>query len=232
MKVALLADIHGNFAALDSALTDIDKSGVKLILVAGDLVGYYYDPQSVLDSLNSRMWHGVRGNHEDMLVDWIGGLGQSEVKKKYGSGIQVAAETLRQSSIDQLLALPPSRSLKVEGRDVLLCHGSPQQTDEYIYPNASIEARSGLDSPGHDLVVYGHTHHPVIWKDAGKIIVNPGSIGQQRNGVLGAHWAIWDTESHTVTLRVSPYQTSDLIQECHARDPQLPYLSDVLQRVR
>jgi predicted phosphodiesterase len=120
----------------------------------------------------------------------------------------------------------------MEGRSVLLCHGSPLKTDEYVYPNASIEARSNLVSPTHDLVVYGHTHHPIVWEDAGKIIVNPGSIGQQRNGVLGAHWALWETESHSISFHVSPYASSKLMNECRMRDPQLPYLADVLQRVR
>ena len=78
MKVALIADIHGNSVALDSALADIDNMGVLQILVAGDLVGYYYDPQSVLDSLNARLWHGVRGNHEDMLV--IGSMEKGNMK--------------------------------------------------------------------------------------------------------------------------------------------------------
>ena len=232
MKVALIADIHGNSAALDSALADIDSMGVSQILVAGDLVGYYYNPESVLNSLNARLWHGVRGNHEDMLVDWLNGKGQHEVRKKYGSGIQVAVETLSKSSIDQLASLPPSRSLNIEGRSVLLCHGSPLKTDEYVYPNASIDARSSLVSPTHDLVVYGHTHHPVVWEDTGKMIVNPGSIGQQRNGVLGAHWALWETESHSISFQVSPYASSELINECRMRDPQLPYLADVLKRVR
>lgn len=232
MKIALIADIHGNSAALDSALADIDNLGVSQILVAGDLVGYYYNPQSVLNSLNARLWHGVRGNHEDMLVNWLNGIGQHEVRQKYGSGIQVAVDTLSKSSIELLASLPRSRSLIIEGRSVLLCHGSPLKTDEYVYPNASIEARSNLISPTHDLVVYGHTHHPIVWEDEGKIIVNPGSIGQQRNGVLGAHWALWETESHSISFHVSPYASSNLISECRMRDPQLPYLADVLQRVR
>ena len=83
---------------------------------------------------------------------------------------------------------------------------------------------------GFDLVVMGHTHYPLVKKQGGTLLVNPGSVGQPRNRRPGAAWAIFDTADRTVQLRSESYDSSDLVRECRLRHPELPYLSEVLLR--
>jgi len=81
-----------------------------------------------------------------------------------------------------------------------------------------------------DLIVYGHTHYPVVFSVQEQIILNPGSVGQTRDGKLGACWALWDTTEHTVTLQRSHYSTTGLVKQCRENDPEMTYLQTVLTR--
>lgn len=234
MKLALLADIHGNAFALDAVLTAAAVEGAEHALVAGDLVGYYYQPDRVLARLDAFGWTGVRGNHEDMLETWLADEGRDDIARRYGSGLAVAAERLDAMTVARLRELPPHRSLTLGGRRVLLCHGTPSSTDTYVYPDADTQVKRAFEVPGHDLVVYGHTHYQTMWRaeTTGGLVVNPGSVGQPRDRRPGAHWAVYDTDSNTIDLRVETYDAGALLVECRTRNPHLPYLADVLVRDR
>ncbi len=234
MKIALLADIHANAHALRACLTAAAAAGVSRLLVAGDLVGYYYAPDEVLAELDRFDWAGVRGNHEDMLAAWRIGHGQSEIRRRYGSGLAVAAAALPTDRLEMLAALPASRLIEIEGMCILLCHGTPESTECYVYPDAPDAAFDAFRVDGVALAVHGHTHYPhqrVLRGSPNDLrIVNPGSVGQPRNRVPGAHWALWDTESGAIVPRVEAYDMAPLLAECARRDPDLPYLAGVLTR--
>jgi putative phosphoesterase len=231
MKVGLLADIHANAHALRVVLDVAAALGVETFLVAGDLVGYYYEPAQVLDMLDARLWWGVRGNHEDMLLDWLAGDDRDAIRDRYGSGLSVAAETLTRRQLGRLASLPRTLSVALGGKRGFVCHGTPHCTDAYVYPDAADHVIADLAVAGHDLVVFGHSHYPVTWEIGETLIVNPGSVGQPRNRVPGAHWAFWDTEMHAVEHRVEPYDVSPVVEMCRRRDLRLSYLADVLTRV-
>lgn len=230
MKIGLLSDIHANVTALDAVLQAAETAGVERLFCCGDFVGYYYQPEAVLDRLDAWLWTGVRGNHEDMLALWLNGEQQAEIASRYGSGIHVASG-MPKSRIDVLAKLPVQREIEVDGRRALLCHGTPWDTDEYVYPDTDAAIRDRMAAGGQDIVVFGHTHYPVHWQIAGSHVVNPGSVGQPRDRKPGACWAIWDTTSMTIDLRRETYDSSILAAECRRRDPQLPYLADVLTRM-
>ena len=172
----------------------------------------------------------VRGNHEEMLRNWLAGQGQDDIRRRYGTGLAEAARCLTAQQIDDLLSLPLTRDLQIDGRRVLLCHGSPWDLNAYVYPDAADEVSRRMVAGGHDLVVFGHTHYPVVWELGSARVVNPGSVGQPRDRKPGVCWAIWDTQADTVVLRREPYDVSHLTAECCRRDPDLPYLADVLMR--
>jgi predicted phosphodiesterase len=83
---------------------------------------------------------------------------------------------------------------------------------------------------GHDVVVLGHTHHPMVARVDGTLVVNPGSVGQPRDRIPGAAWAILDTERRAVTFRREPYDVEAVAAQAARRDPDLPHLSAVLSR--
>lgn len=231
MKIALLSDIHGNDLALEAVLNAASQIGAEKLLIAGDFVGYYYRPDRVFELLSDWDWCGVKGNHETMLGDWAMNLNCEDILSKYGSGIAKAFNNLSDEQLEYLDGLPYTKRLTINNLTVFLCHDAPWGGDCYIYPNANKNIREKLFSEGFDLLVYGHTHYPVIWSKGRQLIVNPGSVGQQRDHKPGACWALWDTEKHKVTLLRENYNYVPLVKECTEIDPQLPYLATVLSRV-
>lgn len=229
MKIALLADIHGNALALNRVLTAAANAGAQELLIAGDLVGYYYQSDEVLRLLNDWQWISIGGNHEAMLAQWHAGIDQDIIHKKYGSGLKIACEQLTSQQLQYLTTLPSRHELEIDGRSVLLCHGSPWDRDHYVYPDTDKIERRRMFSEGFDLVVYGHTHYPVLWQDSNCLVINPGSVGQPRDRKPGACWALWDTTKHEIILRRESYDCSSVVASCQI-DFHLPYLANVLTR--
>jgi putative phosphoesterase len=233
MKVALLGDIHANEAALQAVLYAADEERVEAFLVTGDLVGYYFRPARVIELLRAlgRPVHMVRGNHEDMLRLRRDDPSQAaRIRAKYGSGLDVALDELVAPDCEALFALPHPQRLCVGSREVVLSHGAPHSVDRYVYPDADQATLQACAVSGADLVVMGHTHYPFARAMGETILVNPGSVGQPRNGARGACWALYDSETGHVALRVAHYDTSALVGECRQRHPELPYLWEVLLR--
>lgn len=229
MRVGLLSDIHGNADALTVVLSAAHTENVSRILCCGDYVGYYYAPGEVIGLLDAWDWRGVRGNHEDMLTRWISGNSRAEIRAKYGSGLAKAA-ALPTGTISRIVSLPDRLELLVDGRSVLVCHGAPWAADAYVYPNAPPETWARMAEGGHDLIVHGHTHYPVVRQHGKSVIVNPGSVGQPRDRQPGACWALWDTTDMSVTLRRENYDPSRLVARCALEDPDLPAIGQILTR--
>ena len=231
MKVGLLSDLHGNHIALDAVLRAASDLQVEKLLCCGDYVGYYYHPDVIFSKLQSWEWHGVRGNHENLLEHWMSGNAAEKafISNKYGSGIETASR-MPEKYINQISNLPESLALKIQKKSVLLCHGSPWDLDYYVYPDAPKEDFERIFCLGFDLVVLGHTHYPLMVENRGAIIVNPGSVGQPRNGSLGAYWAIWDTDKNEIALQCEEYDVTSVLEDCLERDPSVSYLRNVLTR--
>lgn len=230
MKVALLADIHGNAAALESVLMATRAEGAERLLIAGDIVGYYYDIVRVMELLADWDWITVQGNHEDMLARVRSGHAADDVRARYGSAIDRALVELDSMQLDLLTGLPPTRELDIDGHRVLICHGSPWDRDTYVYPDADHDLQARFFETGANLVLFGHTHYPTRWRSGPALAVNPGSVGQPRDRRPGACWALWDTNTNTVSMRREPYDPTPLIAACAVNDPHLSYLSEVLTR--
>jgi putative phosphoesterase len=231
VKVGILGDIHGNSPALAAVLGHARREGVEKLVVTGDLVGYYFDPAGVLRMLQEWDVTMVRGNHEDMLAAArADAAALPAIRKSYGSGIEVALEELSQAELDRLCGLPHPLPLQLEDVRVLLCHGSPADNDEYVYPDATPEALARCAVPGYDVVIMGHTHYPLQREVGGVTLLNPGSVGQPRNREPGAQWALLDTATGRTTLRNERYDPTPVAAEARARHAELPYLADVLTR--
>jgi len=233
MQVAVLSDIHANLPALEAVLVQVRMLGIRRILCLGDMVGYYYWPALCLERLSAFDVIDVRGNHEVMLAEAMEcSATLHETSKNYGHGIEIALQELTAGEIKRLAELPLTCRVDIFGRTACLCHGTADGSFDYIYPDASAQDRERMHVPHVDVVFYGHTHHPVIWKSGGLSIANPGSVGQPRNYQPGAHWLLWDLESNTLTHRCSDYDVGLVVKECQTRDPDLPYLTNVLLRQR
>jgi putative phosphoesterase len=227
----LLGDIHGNAQALKNVLVAAEKHQVEALLITGDLVGYYFRPLEVLKLLEPWSKYLVRGNHEDMLSAARSNPSfLTKVNARYGSGLHAAIEQLSGLQLDELCALPHPTKIEIEKYKILLCHGSPWSTDEYIYPDADKNLLKKCSNTGFDVIVHGHTHYPAKHVVGKTLLVNPGSVGQPRNRQPGAHWAIFDAETGDLQFRCEGYDPTQIIKECAQKNPELPYLAEMLIR--
>ena len=233
MKIGLLSDIHANAHALEAVLKSAREKKVEKLLCCGDYVGYYYEPDRVMTLLNDWDWIGVSGNFEGMLLDWENGINKNEIMRKYGSGISVAAEKLTRETATRLSEMSNLTKLNIDNYNILLCHGSPWDRDIYIYPDAKQQTIDKMFNHHHDfdVLIYGHTHYPVIWRQNSKKIINPGSVGQPRDRKPGASWALWDTTANDVDFYREKYDANPVIEMCKQYDPEINYLSEVLERI-
>jgi putative phosphoesterase len=228
---ALLGDIHGNDLALEAVLAAAREAGAAALLVTGDVVGYYFAPARALGLLDKwRIWM-VRGNHEDMLSRARANTTVlNAIEGKYGSGLRTALGELSRKQIDHLCRLPHPLEITLGSRRILLCHGAPWDNDCYVYPDAPTDVLQRCAAGRHDLVVLGHTHHAMVHRVGPTTIANPGSVGQPRDRQPGAAWALYDTTTGEVSLRRESYAMERIVAQALARDPDLPYLANVLTR--
>jgi putative phosphoesterase len=231
MKIGILGDIHGNSEALFCVLEAIKAEGIKKLFITGDLVGYYYNAKEVLSLLSNWDCIFVKGNHEEMLQKCMNDSDfLADVTKKYGSGIEIALNSLSHDQLNFLCNLPLSISVTLENTSFLICHGSPVSANDYLYPDASREEVKNFLEIEEDILVHGHTHYPATFTLNNKKIINPGSVGQTRNGLHGAYWGYYDLENNTFTQRSEFYDTKSLLNEVKQINPNLNYLSKILTR--
>ncbi len=231
MKYAILSDIHGNAEALKSVVAIASAEGVSVFLIAGDFMGYYYRLDKVLDILKDFQVYAIRGNHEDMFVDWLNNPSKRvELERKYGQSFSRNYQILTKEQLNSLTGLPIQFEAVLSGQSVLMCHGTPWEHDEYIYPDAPIDIINRIFDYNKDILIMGHSHYPVIWERDGRYIINPGSVGQPRDRKGGACWALWDSEKKSAALRREKYDVSAVVDDCNLFNPEIAYLKDVLTR--
>ncbi|MGI9316587.1 MAG: metallophosphoesterase family protein, partial [bacterium] len=220
MKLALISDIHSNIEALDSVLEHIDStfSGTRLVC-AGDVVGYGPDPLKCIDRLVEREALCVVGNHDEMV------LGRRSFDHCVYAGITAAVWTKRNLTLDAKAYLDALPGYLNVTPNVAVCHGNLQSADTYIdNSTAAEEALRQLRDfqPETNILICGHTHHAAIYSPRPgfslmhaqsecrldpnvPFIINPGAVGQSRDGKPLARYAILDTEKKVVSFQEVAY---------------------------
>lgn len=232
-RVGLIADVHGNAHALEAVLRSMRETGVDQVLFAGDFVGYYYEPARCFDLLAAwRLTAAVRGNHEDMLAARLNSpLLAADLIVQFGHGLEAAVTELSPKQHEWLASLPVTARVKIDSTRILLCHGAPWSTNEYVYPEAAADIFMRCAESGDDVIVLGHTHCPGVWRVANSCIINPGSVGQPRRGTLGAEWALLDLDTGAVTQHAVPYDVTPVTMRARVTDPHHQFLWQILERV-
>ena len=214
MRICLLSDVHSNLPALDAVLEA--AGAVDAVWHLGDVVGYGPDPDGVVGRLRAVDAIGVRGNHDAAAcggseIDWF----NPDARR----AMEWTRSAISEDTRDWLTALPEVRT---EG-DCLLVHGSPREP-LWEYVTSAKVARDNLGLLDAAIGLHGHTHMPVAWVEDGdrielvrgrpghslelrgrKALVNPGSVGQPRDGNPEASFAILDPDAGTVEWRRVPY---------------------------
>jgi putative phosphoesterase len=232
MKLAIISDIHGNSFALEAVMCEIQRLNIDRIFILGDTVGYYYFPDKVFKQLANFDVTAIRGNHDIYLEQMMGSPEYAILLcKKYGSALGLASKVLSTDQIAYLRELPNITVVEYLGKTFTLAHGSPFKNDQYIYPDTERSVLlSCVNEVNTDYLLLGHTHHPFIFAGTNTTLINPGSVGQSRDIGGFASWAIMDMSNDCVTFKKTPYDTTKLIEEVKFRDPELPYLHEILTR--
>ncbi len=221
MRIAVLSDIHGNLPALEAVLNALKP--YDAIWQLGDIVGYGPQPDEVVARLRAESATGVRGNHDSAA---IGALDTDAFNDDARAAVEWTAERIAPATRDWLAALP----LKMEAAPFTLVHGSPRDpTWEYVYSAGVARANFPRFETTHCLV--GHTHVPGVFRQRGsraeavqigsgtrhplngeRLIVNPGSVGQPRDGDPRASALLLDTDAKTLEWHRVEYPVEQVQQ--------------------
>lgn len=218
MRYALIADIHANLAAFSGVLDDIKRrGGVEEIWCLGDIVGYGPDPHQCIELLCQQKHVCVAGNHD---LAAIGKLDITEFNPDAATVCRWTAQQLSPEDIQYLEGLP----LVIQKDEFTVVHGSPREpTWEYLLSTNS--ARENFTYFQSQFCLVGHTHVPLVFKygetgacsfsplsanvglvlGRSRLIINPGGVGQPRDGDPRASYAIYDGEAMMVRLYRVPY---------------------------
>ncbi len=231
MIIAVISDIHGNHYALNQVLILAKKYGVEKLLVLGDIVGYYYYPDKVIALLREWPIEIIKGNHENTLQDlYECKVDNEEIKRKYGSGHELALTKLSDTELNWLFHLPEQLSVHCDGVSFQLNHGSPMQPNIYLYPDTGIEILEQCNSNIHDFVLIGHSHYSFSYRCKHSTLINSGSVGQSRQKGGIANWLLINTENKCYQVMATPYDVSSLVDDVRLIDPDFEYGYSVLIR--
>jgi predicted phosphodiesterase len=214
MRIGIVSDVHANLPALDAVLAALGE--IDALWQLGDVVGYGPHPDEVVARLDERGAIGVMGNHD------AAALGATEVEYFNTAARQAIAWTSRRISAATRAWLEAQPERREESRATLV-HGSPREpTWEYVFSGSV--ARLSFDAFTTALCLHGHTHVPAAWimrpdgldlrqpepgesvrLDEGRLLVNPGSVGQPRDGDPRASALVFDTAAGTLTWIRVPY---------------------------
>jgi len=231
MKIAFLSDIHGNLSALDAVIeTPIFKECEQFFFL-GDFIGYYFEPKKVLDRLRGLEFEFVLGNHEELLLQNRNyPEGMQYLTEKYGIGHSIAVDELSEEDFEWLKDIPRSRTIEVNGFEIVLCHGFFNDCDMHVYPDTNLINLVDAMPPRVRYIFMGNTHYPMNRSIGGVKFINPGSVGQPRNGQKGASWGYFDTVSETFSNIYTHYDQESVAKQAEIRDPMHHYLAEVLRR--
>jgi len=197
----LISDVHGNVVALEKVLEKLDSCDV--IYSAGDVVGYYPYFNETVEKFREEEIKSVMGNHDYAVVN-------SDFSGMNPFARETAVYTknnIEEKNLEWLSSLP--LSIKTEYFEIY--HGIPGN-DELAYTVYLFPEDPLIDFflEKHGNIVVGHTHIQFIEKHEGNMLINPGSVGQPRDGDPRAAYAIFDTESGNVKLERTKYSIQEV----------------------
>lgn len=219
MRYLIISDIHANLEALEAVMAAARESYDRL-LVLGDLVGYGADPNEVVDRIIAlEPVIVIRGNHDKVACGIEEGDAFNRVAQE---AAQWTRRVLTPAHRDYLRELPMGPITVDDALEV--CHGSPPDEDTYIFDE--LDALRALKTTRAGVCFFGHTHFQIAFaltqsgfetmlpgpngKDisldsAAKFLINPGAVGQPRDGDHRAAYAVFDSAHQRVALRRVPY---------------------------
>jgi putative phosphoesterase len=230
VRYVIFSDVHGNALAFRSFIEQIESLVYDRLIFLGDFVGYYYEPEEIIRWCREHDVISLRGNHDQYFLDMLDGeADERTLVGRYGESYRLARDSISEESIVYLRTLPDHFLMRDPHACLFLCHGSPTRFLEgRIYPDTDL----GHYLPavtGCDYVICGQTHHKLNREAGDTRFLNPGSLGQQRDG-RGCSYLRLDTENRTFGFECVEYDIASLERDVDRHDPDRPALKEVLRR--
>lgn len=205
MKILVLGDIHSNWPALSAIRESFD-----LCLFVGDLVDYGTNPIPCIEWVQQNVSAGIRGNHDHAVAQYVPAIEGTGFRNLAAATRPWHWKILSESHLQFLAQLPVTRYLTIKEKTFYLVHGTPRDPlDEYLVQDAAAWTER-LEPIEADYVLVGHTHIP-MHLDLGRVqVVNPGSVGQPRDGDPRCSYAV--IENGTVQIRRVEYDIAATVE--------------------
>jgi len=199
MKILVISDIHGNLSALNAIQESAD-----MVFCLGDMVNYGPYPGECIKKIRGMTDKIVRGNHDHAIGRNLGCGCSEKYTELSNDGKAFTIATLNNDEKSFLGNLPLTLNLQVAEKNFLFSHASPSgDLHKYLRPNVKdSEFITESKDITADVVFIGHTHLPMVREINGITYINPGSVGQPRDGIPQASYAVWE-DGHTEIKRVS-----------------------------
>lgn len=192
MRIAILADIHGNFPALQAVLNDIHGQQVDEIILAGDMINVAPFPREVLDTAYHHKWRMIRGNHEGYMLDCADPTCANYPPPDLWRSMYWTYNQLISEDIELFRQLPE----EIVVDNLVIMHGIPGKLNISPVPATPLAILDKwYGQVEQDYIVTAHTHIPFITQWNNKTLVNPGSVGVSFDGITSASYMIATQES-------------------------------------
>jgi putative phosphoesterase len=227
-KICVFADVHGNGPAFINAFSMICSERADLNFFLGDLCGYYFDQCQIFEMIRSiPNLVAYQGNHDRTFLKIVEGdeTLRKDYLRQYGRSIEHLLEDANGELIRWLSSLPESFSL--ESLDLVGYHGSPwDPLDGYVYPDTPLER---FLEYRFSIFLLAHTHYPMARKIDDKLVLNPGSLGQPRNGGWPTYATVQFPELD-IEFKEVFYDKNELLKQIDEMNGSNQYLKEVLLR--
>ncbi len=243
-KILVISDIHGNLYALRDVLEE--SCGWDELIVLGDLVDYGPHPSEVIDLLKSYDARIVRGNHDHAVAYGVDcRCGEATHWLSVWFRENVTLKLVSSSQRKYLRELPLDHSMEIDGIEIYAVHAAPSNPlYAYLYPWYSDQEICGMlrraqymlsgknkgCPPGVYLI--GHTHYQFYRVIDGAIIINPGSVGQPRDGDPRAGYVIINTEDFSISFHRVKYNIEKTIRDLKNLKIPKPYIDALKYMLR
>lgn len=231
MKLVFFSDVHGNGYAFRAFQQQMERERPDCVVFCGDIFGYYYQQREILENLRVKGWRCLLGNHDRYYLEALDGKRDiGSLCEKYGSSYRrcIEEQSIAEEHAPFLRSLRPHIELTIDGLNIAAFHGSPADPLEgRVYPDTPVCGADGYAA--YDFVILGHTHHKMVRRAGETIVINPGSLGQQRDG-RGCSYLTLDTQSREFAFKTVDYDIAALLRDISVNDPDKAFLASVLTR--
>ncbi len=209
MRILLISDIHGNYAALREVL---DRENYDKVYCMGDLVDYGPSPERCVTEIKNIADVVVRGNHDNAVATGADCGCSYEIKDLSEEVRTITKDIMSEESIEFLKNMP----FDDKKGDFYFTHASKNDLYKYIKPDTPEEEFDDFSDIDQEIVFLGHTHLPMDRRVGKKRFINPGSVGQPRDGDPRASYAVW--EEGKVNFKRMDYDIGGVKEKLSAKD--------------